>query len=207
MLHMVKEGVADRVQRLLDAGGSFVTTVFSGVVDETDRAFEGYPGPLRGLLGIWIEEIDAMYPEQGNRLVMADGSGEYTCSRWCERIRLEGAEAIATYGDSFYAGEPAVTRKGNAYYIATDPSDEFLDVFLGAILRDHAISPAMAAPPGLEVAVREREGRQVFFVLNHATEAATLELPWAARDLLRDEQLSGSVQIAARDVYVLERMS
>ena len=134
MLHMVKQGVAERVSGLLEKGGTFVTTVFSGVVDETDLAFEGYPGPLRPFLGIWIEEIDALYPDQTNRLVMSDGTGEFACTRWCERVRLEGASVVATFGDSFFRGEPAVTRNDHAYYIATEPSDEFLDAFFGQIL-------------------------------------------------------------------------
>src|SRR5207302_2162763 len=47
MLHMVKAGVADRLHALLERGGTFVATAFSGVVDEADLAFEGCPGPLR----------------------------------------------------------------------------------------------------------------------------------------------------------------
>jgi len=207
MLHMVKEGVAERVAALLERGGTFITTVFSGVVDETDLAFEGYPGPLRPLLGIWVEEIDALYPDQTNRIVMADGSGEYTCTRWCERVQTEAASVVATFGQGFYAGEPAVTRNGNAYYIATEPSDAFLDAFLGGILESYEIRPEIAAPAGVEVAVRERDGRRLVFVLNHNAQPAPLQLPWAARDLIRDERFSGRLQVAARDVYVLERTS
>src|SRR6185503_14416204 len=133
MLHMVRAGVADRVQALLERGGSFVASVFSGEVDETDLAFEGYPGPLRPLLGVWIEEIDALYDDQANRIVMADGSASYACSRLCEIVRAETAEVLASYGDDFYAGTPVVTRNrfsaGHAYYVATDPEDRFLDDF------------------------------------------------------------------------------
>ena len=30
----------------------------------------GYPGELRRMLGIWAEEIDALFPDQKNRIVM-----------------------------------------------------------------------------------------------------------------------------------------
>src|SRR5258707_1083511 len=39
MLHMVKAGVDERIQAQVEAGGTFVATAFSGVVDETDLAF------------------------------------------------------------------------------------------------------------------------------------------------------------------------
>ena len=207
MLHMVRQGVTERVAQLLSKGGTFVTTAFSGVVDETDLAFEGYPGPLRPHLGIWIEEIDALYPDQINRIVMADGSGKYECSRWCERVRTETASVVATFGDNFFAGEPAVTRNGNAYYIATDPSDEFLDRLFGGILDEYGVRAEFHTPPGVEIAVRERDGRRLWFVLNHTTATARMEVPFPALDLLRDQRVSGTLEVAARDVYVLERTS
>jgi beta-galactosidase len=207
LLHMVKPGVADRVRALLEGGGSFVTTVFSGVVDQTDLAFEGYPGPLRPLLGVWVEEIDALYPEQTNRLLMADGSASYTCRRLCEIVRPETAEVLATFGDDFYAGSPAVCRNrfgaGAAYYIATDPDDAFLAAFLGSLLDQHGIAAPLAAPPGVEVAVRERDGQPILFVLNHTDEVAHVELDATYRDLLRDMRVVGTLALAPRDVRIL----
>src|SRR6185503_18771623 len=98
LLHMVKPGLAERIEALVARGGTFVTTYFSGVVDETDLAFEGYPGPLSNVLGIRVEEIDALYDGQINHIVMADGSGSYTCARLCDIIHSEGAHVYATYG-------------------------------------------------------------------------------------------------------------
>jgi beta-galactosidase len=207
MLHMVKPGVAERVGALVERGGSFVTTVFSGVVDETDLAFEGYPGPLRPLLGIWIEEIDALYPGQTNHLVMADASGAYECSRLCELVRLETASVQATFADDFYAGRPAVTRnqigQGSAYYIAADPSDAFLDHFLGRLLSEHAIWAPLSAPPGVEVAVRQRDCQRLLFVLNHTDQPTSLALDAPYHDLLASASVEGNLELAPRDVRVL----
>jgi beta-galactosidase len=200
---MVKRGFAERVRALLQAGGTFVTTAFSGVVDETDLAFEGYPGPLRPLLGVWVEEIDALYPSQTNTVVMADGSGTFECNRLCEVVRLEGAEVVATFGDDFYAGSPAVTRHGNAYYIATDPSDAFLDVFLASILRQHGITAPLDAPVGVEVAVRERDGRRILFVLNHTDHEREVVLHDGCEDLLSGARVEGRIRLAPRDVRIL----
>jgi beta-galactosidase len=209
MIHMVKAGLSDRVGAVVERGGTFVATVFSGVVDETDLAFEGAPGPLRPVLGIRIEEIDALYEDQSNRIVMADGTASYGCGRLCEVVRLETAEAVATYGDDFYAGTPVVTRNrvgaGHADYVATEPDDRFLDDYVGSLLAEHDILAPLEAPAGMEVAVRTRDGRQLLFVLNHTDEAARLPLPddVGLRDLMSGSRVSGSLELAARDVRVL----
>jgi len=209
MLHMVKEGVADRIQALLERGGTFVTTVFSGVVDETDLAFEGYPGPLRPLLGVRIEEVDALYDGQTNHILMSDASATYACSRLCEIVHAETADVLATYAEDFYAGTPVLTRNrfgaGQAYYVATDPEDAFLDAFVDKLLAHHGIAAPLEAPPGVEVAVRERDGQRVLFVLNHTAETTHVPLPADAsyRDLLRGMAVTGKLSLAPRDVRIL----
>ena len=51
-LYMVKAGLAERIESSVAGGSRFVTTFFSGIVDEADAFFsEGYPGPLRRVLG------------------------------------------------------------------------------------------------------------------------------------------------------------
>lgn len=186
MLHMLKPGLAERVAGLVERGGSFVATYLSGVVDECDLVFEGgWPGPLRGLLGLWVEEIDALYPGQENRIVMADGSGEYRCGKLCDIVRLEGAEALGSFGDDFYAGMPALTvhqvGAGRAYYLASDPEERLLDDLYGQLLTEHGIAAPFSAPAPVELAVREKAGRRLIFALNHGAQATQLQLPIGQR--------------------------
>jgi beta-galactosidase len=202
MLHLLKPGFAERVEAFVSGGGSFVTTYFSGVVDETDLVFS--ESPLRRVLGLHVEEIDALYEGQTNRI------GDYSCGRLCELVVPEGADVLATYGDDFYAGRPALTRnpfgQGHAYYLASEPEDAFLDAFYGRLLDEHAIRAAIEAPPGVEVAVREGRGGQLLFVLNHTPKARTLELGTDYRDLLRDETVSGTLTLDPYDVRVLAQL-
>jgi beta-galactosidase len=209
MLHMVRGGVAERVRTLVEGGGTFVATVFSGVVDELDLAFPGSPGPLRSILGIRIEEIDALGADQANRIVMVDGSASYGCSRLCEIVRLEGAEVLATYGDDFYAGTPVVTRNrvgaGSADYVASDADDDFLDAYVERILAERDIRAPLAAPEGVEVAVREQDGQPLFFVFNRTGTAATIPLPGGAvmRDLMGGPTVSGTLTVGPGDVRIV----
>ena len=69
VLYMVKPGVDEKIKAFVQAGGIFVTTFFSGYVDDHDMVVTGgYPGKLRDLLGIWVEESDAL-PE-GERIIL-----------------------------------------------------------------------------------------------------------------------------------------
>jgi beta-galactosidase len=211
MLHMVKDGVAEHVRALLDRGGTFVATVFSGVVDETGLAFEGYPGPLRPMLGVWVEEIDALYEGQTNRIVFVD-SGSFACSRLCEIVHTDTADVLATYGEDFYAGTPVVTCNrfgaGDAYYVATDPEDAFLDWFAERLLKQHGIKAPLEAPPGVEIAVRQRDGGSLIFLLNHTSDITNVPIPADAsyRDLLRAAPISETVALAPHDVRILARL-
>lgn len=209
MLYMVKEGVAEKVEAFVNAGGTFVATYFTGLVDETDLAFEnGYPGPLSRVLGIHVEEIDALYPGQTNTIIMSDGSGAYSCGHLADLLHAESAEVLATYGSDFYQGMPALTRrvsgKGAAYYIASDPDDRFLEAFYGDLMSQHGIAPAFSAPANVEVTARHKDGRAILFVLNHNDHAVTVEVGAAAyTDLLTGDDIEQTAALEPYGVRIL----
>ena len=154
---MVKPGVADKLKRYTEEGGIFVTTFFSGIVGESDLvAAGGYPGELRELLGLWVEEIDALSPEQRNRIVMKEplGSlgGEYACGLLCDLLHPEGAEVLAEYGEEFYRGMPVLTRnrygQGEAWYVASSPDASFLRDLAGSFARCGVSSRLWRRPRG-----------------------------------------------------------
>ena len=209
MLHMVTTEMARRIEALVAGGGTFVTTYFSGVVDATNLAHEGYPGPLRQVLGIWVEEIDALFPGQHNQIVMADGSGSYTCGRLCEIIHTEGADVVARYGGDFYRGTPVLTShafgQGRAWYIGSDPEDRFLDDCYGRLLGTHGIAALLETPGNVEVTVRDCDDRQLLFVLNHNPHPVSIALPASRRfqDLGRGEAVGDTLTLAGHDVRVL----
>jgi beta-galactosidase len=209
MLYMVKQGFAEKVEAFVAGGGTFVATYMTGRVDETDLAFEnGYPGPLAKVLGVWIEETDALLPEQQNTIEMRDGSGVYTCGHLADITHAEGAAVIATYGSDFYAGTPAVTVNrhggGKAYFIASDPEEAFLRDLYGGILKSHGIAAALNAPEGVEVTARQKNGKDIIFVLNHNADGATVELGERRfTNLLSGQNVSGSLALRGYDVAIL----
>ncbi|WP_440118774.1 beta-galactosidase [Paenibacillus sp. QZ-Y1] len=214
VLYMVKPGFATKLEKFVAAGGTFLTTFFSGVVNESDLVTTGgYPGELRKLLGIWVEEIDALLPEQKNSIVLkeayGDLQGEYGCGMLCDLLHSEGAEVIATYGDDFYKGMPVVTRntfgQGEAWYIASDPEDRFLDGLLGQLAADKNINSLLTTPAGVEVSARTKDGQPYLFVMNHNATTQSYDLGKVeAHDLLTDRALSGNIEIEGRGVQLLQ---
>ncbi|MGG4032929.1 beta-galactosidase [Paenibacillus cisolokensis] len=214
VLYMAKPGYAAKLEAYVAGGGAFVTTFFSGIVNENDLiVLGGYPGELRKLLGIWVEETDALFPGDANTIVMRQGTaglaGTYSCGLLCDLLHPEGAETEAVYGGDFYRGMPALTRnrfgKGEAWYIASDPEEAFLDAFFGRLIERKGIRPAAETAPGVEAAVRVKDGRRYTFLLNHNDRPAAVRLgPEPLTELLGGGTLSGEAEIPAYGVFILE---
>ena len=214
MLYMVKPGLAERLRAFVEKGGTLVLTYFSGYVDENDLCFlDGMPGPLRPLAGVWAEEIDALYPGQSNKIVMRPGNalgleGEFACGFLCELAHAEGAQALADYGEDFYAGMPAVTEnrlgKGRVIYLAARAEQKFLDLLYERLLRDAGVAPMVDAPAGVIVKEREKDGKKYTFLLNFAGQDVRMAVP-EGLDLVSGARVRGETALKNRQVMIVER--
>jgi beta-galactosidase len=213
LLYMVKPGFAATLEAFVAGGGRFVTTYFSGIVDERDLVtLGGYPGELRALLGIWVEETDALLPGAANRIVMRDGmtgfATEYACDLLCDVIHAESADVVAVYGDDFYAGTPVVTKhrngEGEAWYVGSRADAAFRGDLVAALCLAAGIAPPLTVPSGVEVTRREHADRSVVFVLNHNDEPREVDLgstPY--HDALRDRPRTGTIVLPPKEVLIL----
>ena len=209
VLYMCKKGMKEALEAFVSSGGVLVTSFMSGIVDESDNVhLGGYPGPLRKLAGVWAEEIDALAPSQTNRVRFADGS-EFTCNMLCDILHLEGAEALAVYGEDFYQGMPAVTcnqfGQGRVYYAATQLAPEGLNKLLDEAVRAAGVSPVAAPCSGLEVVRRQGDGHTFTFVMNLTKEAHLLPDEFAGHsDLLTGRTVEKGLTLQPFDVLILE---
>jgi beta-galactosidase len=219
MLYMVRPGVAERIDAFVNNGGTFVTTYFSGYVDENDLCFlGGFPGPLRKVTGIWAEEIDTLYDGDRNGLVPCPGSlsslnSEYEIHTFCELIHAETAEVLATYQKDFYAGMPALTvnslGKGKAYYIAARTENRFLEDFYGGLISELNLLKALDAtlPEGVTAQLRTDGEREFIFLMNFGEEEKTVEVGNTVfNDILTNEILPNQIALPPYGVKVLKRL-
>ena len=214
LLNMVSAEQGTAIERYVEGGGTFLTTFFSGVVDESDRAWlGGYPGPLRRTLGIWVEEFDPLEPDMQNRVLVPEGSklahGTYNCDLWCDVVNLEGAEALATFEDDFYTGHPAITEnrfgQGRALYVATQPDPALVANLVGSLVDELEIVPPLEAPPGVEVTRREADDRSYTFVLNHNENSTVhVALPAPMQNILTGKKHDHVLILPPHEVAILE---
>jgi len=212
LLYLLRPGVAQNLERFVEQGGTLLTTFFSGIVDQNDRVvLGGYPGELRKLLGIHVEEFDPWTEEMTNRVIIEEGplQGTYPCTLWGEVVRLEGAHPPGVFASDYYANGPALTvhqfGQGRAYYLATQGSDELLAGLIRLLCEEAAVSPVLAVDERVEVTRRMRtDGCAVYFLLNHTERPEQVALPAGVfTSLLSGEEVEGQIEIAAHDVAVL----
>ena len=211
LLYMVRDGMAQALETFVEKGGTLITGFMSGIVDQSDNVhLGGYPGPLRKMAGIWVEEIDALAPEQSNRIVLEDGS-EAPCRMLCDLMHLEGARCLAQYGDDFYKGTPAVTQnafgKGFVYYIGTVPDQPGLFRIL-----DEAVAGACVEAPFrdslLEITCRSSDTEKLYFLINFRPEPQPVpECFWGKVDLLSGRTISKGDALCQYEVRILRMPS
>lgn len=207
-LYLVTDEAAANLEGYVQAGGVLVMGFFSGIVDENDQIrLGGYPAPFRKLLGIRIEEFDAL-PE-GASITVSLPNGDVRADLWADVIHLEGAEALGTFGSGFYAGGPAVTRHrfgaGTSFYLGTRLKAEGLAWVLAEACREAGVEPALETPAGVEAVRRTQDGTGYLVLLNHTDQSVQVEAE--GFDLARGEPVGGRLELAPRDVVFLRQDS
>jgi beta-galactosidase len=210
LLYSVTRELAERIEAFVRDGGIFVTTCLSGIADENDLVFpNGYPGPLSEVLGIWTEEVQAMDDDHVNQIVMKETGKNYIARHVCEVIHPTSAEVLATFGDDFFAGSPALVMNtfgaGKAYYLATYASEAFLGDFYTSLLSEQGIASPFSVPDKVEIAQRVTNRMHIYFIINHSSVPVEFALP-ADRmftDLLGDAPIGGQIRLAADDVLIV----
>lgn len=210
VLYMIKEGMQERLTDFVKQGGALLTTYMSGIVDQSDNVhLGGYPGPLRELAGIWVEEIDALAPEQSNGVSLVNEDLTGTSNLVSDLIHLENAEALAHYTSNFYAGMPAVTKNtfgdGTVYYFGGQLEDQLQDQLFKTIVEESNITPVIEEATKLEIACRENEEAKFFVIINFHEEVQPLpEMFVGKTDLLTGKVLSSEMMLTQYTTYIVK---
>jgi len=171
-LYQITDAASRNLERYVEAGGTLVVGPFSGVTDQDERVrLGGYPGSLRELLGIRIEEY---WPfEDGVELrARSTECGTFAAHSWAEWFDLDAttADVVAKFEGGPLDGHPAATANrygaGIAWYVATLPEEDALGRLLRSVAAEAGVTPVLPdLPEGVEAV---RRGDRVF-VLDHRT--------------------------------------
>lgn len=198
LLYMCKDGFDEKIREFVKNGGNFLTTYFSGYVEDHDLVVTGgYPGRLKDILGIWVEESDALPETESNSFTYKGKT--YPAGLLCDLLHLQGAEGLSFYEKDFYEGMPVLTRnqfgEGKAYYVATRSDEAFYKDFLGEICEELDIKPVAQTPEGVEATLRTNAKGSFLFLLNHREAPTSIVLESDGTDLLTDKEYKAGDRI------------
>ena len=209
VLHVIPPPLGASLEDYVAAGGHLVTTYFSGIVDENDHAYlGGYPGALRDLLGIRVEEFCPL-PQDG--AVELDNGCRGTV--WTDRIDVvaDDVEVLAWYKTGDQAGRPAITRRdvggGSAGYVSTRLGPDQLRPVLLELLGPAGVRSELPVDlqGRVELAVRCDDTSDYWFLVNRSDE--WLDAAGISGELLLSTngpaRSGGLTSLAPRSVAVL----
>ena len=206
-LYLLTDAGAESLGRFVADGGVLVVSFGSGLVDQAAQVrLGGYPGALRDLLGVRVEEFFPVGEE--NPIPLTNGA---VGRIWSELMTVTSAQVVASYAAGPLAGRPALTRndvgRGSAWYLSTELDDAAHDQVIAAALAAAGLAPEVPGLPAGVAAVRRRAdgGRSWLFLLNHTTEPAVV--PAAGMELLSGTEVVGSVQLPPGGVAVIRERS
>ena len=194
------------VENFVKEGGTFLTTFLSGICDRNDKVLlGGYPGAFRTVLGLWIEEIEGLYPDAKNQ-IMERGGDSWDCGEICDLICIETADVLGTYGKEFYQGRPCFTKncfgQGQAFYVGTSPEYGFVKKILKDICREEGIS-IMEIPKDIEYVETEKEETRIVFLLNHGIHPREIKLEGKWKTLMGHGEVENSILLEGGTYEIL----
>lgn len=210
--YLLTDQAAQRIEDFVSGGGRLVASYLSGIVNQDNTIrLGGYPGALRNVLGAWSEELHPLAGDgEAVKLSTADG-GTASADYWTEHLHTTGADVLATYASGRLAGAPAVTRNtfgaGTAVYLSARVDNTFLEQLLATEREAAGIRPELSAPRGVQVRRRTGNGSSYLLVLNHNDAPAGVEVGAGGTDLLTGTDVTGTVELAANGVLVIEEAS
>ena len=213
MQYLFDEHFADKVRAFVEAGGIFLMTYWSGIVDKYDRCFQGgTPHGLMDVMGLRSMEIDGLYEGDFNLATPAKGApweviGRHLCRNLCDLVETTTAEVLTEYQHDFYKGMPAFTQnqygKGKAYYVCADMEQGFYDEIYLRLVAEADIKPVIKKIPfGVEVTTRDSETASYVFIQNFGDQKVKMAKPNETYEVFYGEQ---SMELKKYETIILKQ--
>ncbi|WP_328503008.1 beta-galactosidase [Streptomyces sp. NBC_00457] len=206
-LYLIDDAGTANLTGFAERGGTLAVGFHSGMVDENCHVrLGGYPGAFREALGVRTDELFPLLP--GEKVALG---GDATATLWSERVRLEGAEAVASYTDGPLAGVPAVTRNshgaGVTWYLSTRPDPDTLAALLDRVRTEAGVRPVLdAVPEGIEAVLRRGTDADYLFLIDHGGKGAEVQVASDAIELLTGKPVtSGTVEVPPGEIAVVRQ--
>jgi beta-galactosidase len=208
-LNVLPEDLAAHLRDYVMGGGHLVLGPRSGMKDQYDALLpQRQPGYLLDVLGGRVEQYYALDSD----VTVNSDWGDSVDSVWAEQLKATSSDtkALATFGESngWLDKEPAVlTRnvgRGSITYIGAVLDDKTMAAAAEWMVKQSGVVPVFGAvPDGIEVCRRERDGKNVFVLVNFLRKPQTVTLPRTMKALLLGSGDVTTVELPAYGVEVL----
>jgi beta-galactosidase len=154
------------------------------------------------LFGAYSEEWSPLYADGAIDLV--DGSGKLVgkSEGWAEYMKLDPeAEVVLSYSSGALENLPAVVKKqigaNSTWILSCRPDHSLMRDLLKAIISPMGIAAIDVVPgSGVEVAKRENQNTEFYFLMNHTPKASSAEISKEAEDLISGEKFSSGSKVS-----------
>jgi beta-galactosidase len=140
-----------------------------------------------------------------NRIRLHSGE-EFTVSVWADALTLHGAEEVAVYTRSIFAGETAIACHrfggGTVYTLGTYGEPALYDTLLGRVLDEADVETMPGVPEGVDACWREKEGARYLFLVNLSGEERSVPVPEGVTTLLGASPHGGMVRLSPYEVGI-----
>ena len=196
------------LEKYVAQGGKLVFGCRSGYKDIHGKCtMMKLPGYLQTLTGTDIPEYTFVAPQDGTSMVEWDGAN-IPAGVFNDILMPmhEEAKILGTYQNGMYEGEGALIKNtfgnGNVYYFGGAFTLETAQVFLDELGYDEPYKEEMILPSCCELAIRVKDGKKYFFVLNYSKEEVVIKLQREVKEVISGAYLSDVVSLKGYETKI-----
>lgn len=192
----------------VEQGGTLVFGPRSGYKDRQNQCHDlPFPGIVRELADIGIEDFTMLLPEHNTR-VSFDSGVTVPALTFSEVLNANSNQVLATYLGGDDEGAAAIVKvplgQGAVVYCGTFLPSEGIAALLENLDIHNSSDAFFTAPLEVEVIKKTSSVNSFYMLLNFSDQPQHILLHSAAHNLLTGQKISSSVTIAAFDVLILE---
>lgn len=208
---IMTEKRAALLKAYVEQGGTLIIGCRSGYKQENGKCVMlPQPGLLQELTGSDVR--DFTFTHGAEEAVYADWNGKKVEMPLFNDIMepLDGAEVLASYKNSYYAGKAALiekkTGKGRTLHLGSTFSRENVPQILSYAGVGKPFEDLIKAPKDVEVVMRKKDGREFLFVLNFQAVEKTIRMMRKMRLLYDGKEYEGTVTLKPYETAVYESL-
>jgi len=209
-LYSVSDEFLEALNAYVKRGGHVIYTFKSGFTDEHVKVRTvQQPGIISQAVGAHYE---LFVDPDGCQLAPQDDTitqdSDLQLKDWMELLVPDTAQVIAKYDDPNWKDYAAITKNqfeaGSTIYIGCFPSQDVLRQLIASYAKELDLLPVTEKFPIIVKQGTNQLGKVVTFYFNYSSQVQTVQAVATGQELINDQAVQGSLQLAPWGVAVVE---